>query len=127
VSGCGNLRAILRCPAFRTGFPGATPSRQSFAFGIGASTAQGQGDYAVQTETMQFRCFIIVKSVLIANDQESIRRALCRLFAAQDDFDVCGDAENGLEAIEMAQLLNPDLILLGLSMPVMTGVEAAWS
>ena len=67
----------------------------------------------------------MVKSVLIANDQESIRRALCRLFAAQDDFDVCGDAENGLEAIEMAQLLNPDLILLGLSMPMMTGVEAA--
>ena len=68
----------------------------------------------------------MAKSILIADDQESIRRALCRLFAAQDDFDVCGDAENGLEAIEMAQLLKPDLILLGLSMPVMTGVEAAY-
>ena len=52
----------------------------------------------------------MVKSVLIADDQKIIRRSLCRLFAAQDDFDVCGDAENGLEAIEMAQLLLPDLI-----------------
>jgi len=67
----------------------------------------------------------MVKSVLIADDQEIIRKALCDLFASQRDFDVCGDAENGLEAIEMAQVLRPDLILLGLSMPMMNGMEAA--
>ena len=67
----------------------------------------------------------MVKSVLIADDQEFIRKALCDLFASQRDFDVCGDAENGLEAIEMAQVLRPDLILLGLSMPMMNGMEAA--
>ena len=41
------------------------------------------------------------------------------------DFDVCGDAENGLEAVEMAQVLRPDLILLDFSMPMMNGIEAA--
>jgi DNA-binding NarL/FixJ family response regulator len=38
---------------------------------------------------------------------------------------VCGEAENGREAIQKAQELHPDLIVLDLSMPVMNGVEAA--
>jgi len=66
-----------------------------------------------------------VKSVLIADDHTLIREALCDLFSSQEDFEVCGDAENGQEAIEMAQVLRPDLIVLDLSMPVMNGIEAA--
>ena len=66
----------------------------------------------------------MMKTVLIADDQEIIRRMLCLLFASQEDFEVCGEAENGQEALEMAQLLRPDLILLDLSMPVMNGIEA---
>src|SRR5437879_12542199 len=67
----------------------------------------------------------MVKSVLIAEDHALTRHALCSLFASQEDFEVCGDAENGQEAIEMAQVLRPDLIVLDLSMPVMNGIEAA--
>ena len=67
----------------------------------------------------------MVKSVLIADDQEIIREVLCDLFDSQEDFEVCGEAENGMEAVEMAQMLEPDVILLDLSMPVMNGIEAA--
>jgi DNA-binding NarL/FixJ family response regulator len=67
----------------------------------------------------------MAKSVLIADDHELIRKALCQLFASQQDFEVCSEAENGKEAVEMAQFFHPDLILLDLSMPVMNGIEAA--
>jgi DNA-binding NarL/FixJ family response regulator len=44
--------------------------------------------------------------------------------SSEEDFDVCGEAENGKEAVEKAQELHPDLILLDLSMPVMNGLDA---
>ncbi len=65
------------------------------------------------------------KSVLIVDDNASIRQALRELFEREADFEVCGEAENGKVAIEKAQQLRPDLIVLDLSMPVMNGFEAA--
>lgn len=62
-------------------------------------------------------------TILIADDSLFIREALCKIFE-QEDFDVCGEAENGKEAVDKAQELHPDLILLDLSMPVMNGLEA---
>jgi len=64
-------------------------------------------------------------TVLIADDSVAIRQGLRDLFQNEGDFDVCGEAENGREAVEKAQELHPDLILLDLSMPVMNGLEAA--
>ena len=65
------------------------------------------------------------KSVLVVDDNASIRQALCRVFTSEADFDLCGEAENGREAIEKAQVLHPDLIVMDLSMPVMNGIDAA--
>lgn len=64
-------------------------------------------------------------TVLIADDNLFVRQGLCELFARQADFQVCGAAENGREAVEKAQQLHPDLILLDLLMPVMNGLDAA--
>jgi DNA-binding NarL/FixJ family response regulator len=64
-------------------------------------------------------------SVLIVDDNEFMRHTLRRLFMSQPDFDVCGEANNGREAIEKAQQLYPDLIVMDLSMPEMSGIEAA--
>lgn len=62
--------------------------------------------------------------VLIADDNESIRQALRGMFAG-DDWCVCGEASNGVEAVQMAATLKPDVVLLDFQMPVMNGLDAA--
>jgi DNA-binding NarL/FixJ family response regulator len=65
------------------------------------------------------------KSVLVVDDNAAIRQMLCCVLTLETDFAVCGEAENGRDAIEKAQALHPDLIVMDLSMPVMNGIEAA--
>ena len=77
----------------------------------------------VDSEIARFRP--MAKMVLVVDDNAVIRQGLCRLFTAEADFDVCGKAENGQDAIEKAQVLHPDLIVMDLSMPVMNGIDAA--
>src|ERR1700735_4791303 len=67
----------------------------------------------------------MAKRILVADDNPMIRKMLCRLFAIEEDYDICAEAENGREAIELALHHRPDLIILDLSMPVMNGLEAA--
>jgi two-component system chemotaxis response regulator CheY len=66
----------------------------------------------------------VSKCVLIVDDHAEMRKALRSLFSS-NGFEVCGEAVDGHDAIEKAQELSPDLILLDLSMPVMKGLEAA--
>ena len=67
----------------------------------------------------------VPKRVLIVDDHAAVRRAIVQMLASQPEFEVCGEAENGRIAIDKAQRLKPDLIILDLSMPVMNGLEAA--
>jgi CheY-like chemotaxis protein len=67
----------------------------------------------------------MANTILIVDDNVYIRRAVCNVFQRETDFEVSGEAENGKEAIEKAQELQPDLIVLDLSMPVMNGLDAA--
>ena len=62
--------------------------------------------------------------VLLVDDQPLFRRAIATLIAEQPNLSIVGEAGNGLEGLEMAHQLKPDLVLMDVEMPVMTGVEA---
>jgi CheY-like chemotaxis protein len=64
------------------------------------------------------------KTVLIVDDNAAIRRAIAAEFLS-DGFKTCAEAANGKEGIELAKRVNPDVVTLDLSMPVMNGLEAA--
>ena len=66
-----------------------------------------------------------VSSVLVVDDGPLVRRKVCEMLTREGGFNICGEAENGSEAIEKAQRLRPDLIIMDWAMPVMNGVEAA--
>jgi DNA-binding NarL/FixJ family response regulator len=67
----------------------------------------------------------MAKRVLVADDHPLIRQMLCQLFEREDDYDICAEAENGQEAIDLALKHGPDLIILDFAMPVLNGLEAA--
>jgi CheY-like chemotaxis protein len=71
------------------------------------------------------RLNLMAKTVLIVDDNPMIRRSICDLFRQQADFAICAEAENGLEAIEKVQQGKPDLIVLDLAMPGMSGLDVA--
>jgi DNA-binding NarL/FixJ family response regulator len=63
--------------------------------------------------------------ILIADDSQPIRRGLRALLGLNSDWQVCGEAVDGADAVEKAHQLAPDLILMDFSMPQMDGVQAA--
>jgi DNA-binding NarL/FixJ family response regulator len=63
--------------------------------------------------------------VLIVDNYEYIRRMVRALLEAEDGWEVCGEAADGQEAIDQCALLQPDLIILDIHMPVLNGLEAA--
>lgn len=58
------------------------------------------------------------------DDHEVVRRGVRSLLMTQKDLDVCGEAVDGLDAIEKASLLQPDLVLMDFSMPNLNGFDA---
>jgi two-component system, NarL family, nitrate/nitrite response regulator NarL len=63
--------------------------------------------------------------VLVVDDHETVRKGACAILASRKNLEVCGEAVNGQQAVEKAFQLNPDLILLDVSMPVLDGLQAA--
>lgn len=63
--------------------------------------------------------------VLIADDHEPVRRGLRALLSVLENFDVCGEAVNGEEAISKANELTPDVVVMDFSMPVLDGIAAS--
>jgi DNA-binding NarL/FixJ family response regulator len=66
----------------------------------------------------------VKRRILVIDDGDSVWHII-RIFLERDGFEVCGEAADGVEAIEQAKKLKPDLIVLDLAMPRMNGAEAA--
>lgn len=62
--------------------------------------------------------------ILLVDDQAMVRQGLKMQFALERDLNIIGEAANGKIAIELAQVLQPDLVIMDLEMPVMDGITA---
>jgi two-component system nitrate/nitrite response regulator NarL len=63
--------------------------------------------------------------ILIVDDHETVRRGVCSILESRRNTEICGEAVNGQQAVEMASQLKPDLIILDVTMPEMDGFAAA--
>jgi DNA-binding NarL/FixJ family response regulator len=61
--------------------------------------------------------------ILIVDDHDALRKAIRNLL--ESVFEICGEATNGMEAVEKAAELKPDVVVLNILMPVMDGFETA--
>lgn len=62
--------------------------------------------------------------IVIADDHQVVRQGLRMFLSLDADMDVVGEAENGVQAVDLTRQLSPDVVLMDLLMPVMGGVEA---
>jgi DNA-binding NarL/FixJ family response regulator len=65
-----------------------------------------------------------IRRVLIVDDQEPIRKALRDFLSVQPSFQLCGEAQDGNQALQMALELDPAVVLMDISMPGLDGLEA---
>ena len=107
-------------------FP-AHPSRDSARSDTGRLTGDrriysGASETAVAEERKHSMACV---RILIADDHELVRQGLRALLASRPTWEVCGEATDGVEAIEKAAELQPDVVLLDISMPRLSGLQAA--
>ena len=62
--------------------------------------------------------------ILLVDDHDVVRQGLRTILRARPEWEICGEAANGKEALEAATALRPDIIVLDITMPIMSGLEA---
>ena len=62
--------------------------------------------------------------IMLADDQEIARTVLAAALAGEPDFEIVGQASNGIQAVTLAQRLKPDVVLMDVQMPQMDGIDA---
>ncbi len=61
--------------------------------------------------------------ILLADDHEIVRRGVCALLQKHEGWEVCGEASDGRQALEMAKQLKPDVVILDIGMPHLNGLD----
>jgi DNA-binding NarL/FixJ family response regulator len=62
--------------------------------------------------------------ILVADDHDVVRQGLRSLLESRAGWEVCGEASNGREAVELSAQLRPEIVIVDIAMPIMTGLEA---
>jgi PAS domain S-box-containing protein len=62
--------------------------------------------------------------IVVVDDHEAIRRGIREVLAARPEWNICGEAANGVEAVEQAKSIRPDVVLMDVAMPRMDGLQA---
>lgn len=63
--------------------------------------------------------------IVIAEDQGMLRGAISRLLAMEPDIEIVGEADNGEQALQLIRKLSPDITVLDIEMPLLSGLDAA--
>src|SRR6267378_7906120 len=102
----------------RTGF------RVSYVFTLRDSTSSSRCMPQYEQQDVTYSPAKLRNRILVIDDGDSVRDII-GIFLEHAGFEVCGEAADGVEGIEQAKKLKPDLIVLDLAMPRMNGAEAA--
>jgi len=70
------------------------------------------------------RGLVMAVKILVVDDHEVVHQGIRMILQSRPDWEISGEANNGAEAIEMAERLQPDAIIMDITMPVMNGLEA---
>lgn len=62
--------------------------------------------------------------ILLVDDHELVRRGIRSLLEAEDDFEICAEAADGRQAIDLVQEMTPDVVVMDIGMPGLNGIEA---
>jgi len=62
--------------------------------------------------------------ILVVDDHEFVRKGICAVLASENTYTICGEAVDGQDAIEKAQSLRPDIVVMDISMPRLNGLQA---
>lgn len=63
--------------------------------------------------------------ILVADDHEVVRQGVRAILQARAEWEICGEAADGRQAIRLTKELNPDVVIMDITMPHMSGLEAA--
>ena len=63
--------------------------------------------------------------ILIVDDHELVRRGIRTLLTSRPDFELCGEATDGVQGVDKAKELRPDIVLMDITMPNRNGLDAA--